>query len=250
LFATNIAGPFFAVYMLKNLQFSYLDFTILISAEVFASLLLFGLWGRFNDEKGSKRVLFITGMLIPFIPLLWLFGTNFYYLFLLQLFSGMVWSGFNLAAGNFIFDATTPEKRTRCVAYFNFIRGIAVFIGAFLGGLLLNFLTIPNLFLISGITRLFASIIFLPLLREMRLIEVGFGKSLFHDSVSIRPRQGIVHEAIGTYEVKDKFMAKKSDGILFPQKKNSKIKQISDKEKKLLEKQYLERLIQGTKQKK
>ncbi|MEM3127364.1 MAG: MFS transporter [Candidatus Woesearchaeota archaeon] len=248
--ATYVVAPFFAVYLLKILGFSYWDFTILEGAEILASLIPISLWGKFNDEKGSKHVLFITGFIIPFLPILWFFGTAFWYIFILKVLSGFFWGGFNLAAGNFIFDATTPQKRTRCVAYFNMVHGAAVFLGATIGGFLLNFVAIPSLFLISGTLRLGISIIFMPKLKEMRLIEVSFGKSLFHDSLAIKPQQGIVHEAIGSYEIKEKkITVKKPSEIKLPQKKNKQIKQLSPEQKKILEKQYLQRLIDAVKKK-
>ena len=56
-FATYIASPFFAVYMLKNLGFTYLQFTFIIAAELIASFIAMGIWGRLIDSRGTKFVL-------------------------------------------------------------------------------------------------------------------------------------------------------------------------------------------------
>lgn len=205
-FAVNIATPFFAVYMLKDLRFTYLQFTIIVAAGMIASFVSMYMWGRLIDGKGTKFVLYITGMLTPIVPLLWLFSSNFYYLIIVEAFSGFAWAGFNLSSSNFIFDSVRAENRIRCISYYKFFEGLAVFAGALLGGFLINKIpawifisSIPFVFLISGVLRLLASLILLPTLKEARLIELGIGHSFFKKYITIRPSEGIVYEIIGKY---------------------------------------------------
>jgi len=205
-FATNIAAPFFTLYMLRDLNFTYLQFTIITASELIASFIAMGIWGRLIDEKGTKFVLYISGLLTPLIPLFWLFSGNFYYLLIVGAFSGAAWAGFNLSASNFIFDSVQPENRIRCISYHKFFEGIALFIGAVLGGFLINYVPawifisgIPIVFLVSGILRLIASLILLPTLKEARLIEMGVGHSFFKRYITIRPSEGLVFEVIGKY---------------------------------------------------
>jgi len=205
-FAVNIASPFFALYMLKNLGFSYLQFTAITVAEIVASFATMGLWGSLIDKRGTKFVLYVTGMLTPLIPLLWMFSRNFYYLSAVEVFSGMAWAGFNLSSSNFIFDSVKPENRIRCIAHYKFFEGIAVFAGALSGGFLISRIPswviisgIPLVFLISGILRLAVSAFLLPTLHEARLIELGIGHSFFKKFLTIRPSEGLVFEVIGKY---------------------------------------------------
>ena len=205
-FVVYIAAPFFAVYMLKDLGFTYLQFAIIIAAELIASFVAMGIWGRLIDGKGTKYVLYISGMLASIIPLFWLFSSNFYYLILVEVFSGLAWAGFNLISSNFIFDAVRPENRIRCIAYYKFFEGLAIFGGALLGGFLIEHLpawifisSILVVFLISGVLRLITSLILLPTLKEARLIEVDIGHSFFKKYLTIRPSEGLVFEVIGRY---------------------------------------------------
>ena len=205
-FAVSIASPFFAVYMLKNLGFSYLQFTALVASELVASFIAMGAWGRIIDERGTKHVLYISGILASLIPLLWLFSGSFYYLVAVEAFSGISWAAFNLSSSNFIFDAVKPENRVRCIACYKFFEGMAIFAGALLGGFLIDKLpvwifvsSILFVFLISGILRLLISFIMLPTLKEARLIELGIGHSFFKRYLTIRPSEGIVFEVIGKY---------------------------------------------------
>ncbi|KKU47141.1 MAG: hypothetical protein UX68_C0046G0005 [Parcubacteria group bacterium GW2011_GWA2_46_9] len=137
-FATSIASPFFAVYMLKDLGFTYLQFTAMIAAELAASFIAMGIWGRAIDSRGTKFVLYIGGMLAALVPLMWLFSHNFYYLILVEMFSGISWAAFNLSSSNFMFDAVQPENRVRCIAYYKFFESIAIFAGALFGGFLIS----------------------------------------------------------------------------------------------------------------
>ena len=205
-FAVNIASPFFAVYMLRDLQFTYLQFTAVTAAEMIASFATMGLWGKLIDGKGTKFVIYASGILTPLIPFFWLFSKNFYYLCVVEIFSGIAWAGFNLSSSNFIFDAVKPENRVRCIAYFKFFEGIAVFAGALIGGFLIGHIpawifisSIPIIFLISGIIRLIVSVVMLPTLKEARLIEMEVGHTFFKKFIAIRPSEGLVFEVIGKY---------------------------------------------------
>lgn len=166
-FATFVAAPFFPVYMLDELKFKYSIYTVLTTASAFSGLALLPFWGRFADRFGNAKVLKLTGKLVVTTPLLWLFSRNPVYLIVANAFAGYVWAGFNLAAVNFVFDASSKEVRTRCFAYLNFTNGIFIFLGALVGGWLATHLPgiifgsgLLTLFLISGIMRL-AVVLFL-----------------------------------------------------------------------------------------
>ena len=174
---TSLASPFFAVYMLRDLNFSFLVFAIVLQSSFVTSVLLVLLWGKFSDKYGNLRSLRICGLLIPIIPILWLFSANPVYLCLVQGLSGFCWAGFNLASTNYIYDAASKQRRGLCFAYFGVLNGISVFVGATLGGLFATFVnvgflpTLLFLFLISGVLGLAVSAIMLPKLKEVRKVK-------------------------------------------------------------------------------
>ena len=239
-FATSIATPFFAVYMLRDLGFTYLQFTMMIATELVASFIAMGICGKMIDNKGTKFVLYIGGILTPLIPLLWLFSQNFYFLLLVEAFSGISWAAFNLSASNFMFDAVQPENRIRCIAYYKFFESIAIFLGAAFGGFLINALpawifisSIPFAFLISGILRLLTSLILLPTLKEARLIELGIGHTFFKRYLTIMPSEGLVFEVIGKYHKHEEEMHQQK------QLKVEKQKTMPKKEQEIYAKKWL-----------
>ncbi len=175
-FAVNIASPFFTVYMLKDLKFSYLLFTILTTAQSLAMLISMPLWGRFADKHGNRCTLKIAGIIIPFVPLLWLFSSNLYYLIAVQILSGLFWAAFNLSASNFIYDSVSRERMGLCVAYSNVLNTVGVFIGATLGGLLSTHIRTGinpffALLILSTLFRFIVSFVMLPKIKEVREIK-------------------------------------------------------------------------------
>ena len=194
LFATHMAAPFFSVYMLRDLQMNYVQFMIIQITAVIAGLVAFPIWGRHADLVGNAKILKSTGLIIPFLPCLWIISANVWYLIVIQIIGGFVWAGFNLCMTNYIYDAVTPEKRVRCIGYFNLITGIAMFSGALLGGFLADRLpaikgySLLTLFAISGLIRFFT---FFSLSRQFREVRPSAkpvsSLQLFFSVVGIQP---------------------------------------------------------------
>ncbi|HUS04339.1 MAG TPA: MFS transporter, partial [Dehalococcoidia bacterium] len=101
-FATNLAAPFFVVYMLRELGFNYVTYMVVIGCATLGNFLSLSFWGSYADRTGNRRVLMLTSLLIPLIPLLWAINHNLYFLIPVQLLSGFAWAGFTLASANFL----------------------------------------------------------------------------------------------------------------------------------------------------
>jgi MFS family permease len=195
-FATYLAAPFFAVFMLRDLQLSYLTYMALQVGSSLAALVALPLWGRHADLVGNVRVLRLSSFLASLIPMFWLLSQNPAYLLLVNLFAGFSWSGVALSAGNFIYDAVMPQKRVRCIAYFNVINGLALFLGSSLGGFLASRLPplfghrLLGLFALSCSCRLFFYLLLSRSFREVRAAHEVSIQELFFSVVGIRPLVG------------------------------------------------------------
>jgi MFS family permease len=185
--ATNMAAPYFAPFMLKDLHFDYGDFTLASCAFLTAQSVTLTNWGRVADRFGSRRVLQFTGLGLPLVPILWLVSTHLVFILVIQLIAGFLWAGFYLSAANFFFDAVPPTKRTRSVAYHSAFTNTGMVVGALTGGWIAEHLPaelpgklaplFPRLelisplqviFLASGLVRLLVSLSLLPKIREAR----------------------------------------------------------------------------------
>jgi MFS family permease len=195
-FATYLSAPFFTVFMLRDLQLSSLTYMALQVCSAFASLVALPLWGRHADLVGNVRVLRLSSFFAALIPILWLFSHDLAYLMLIQIWGGFSWSGVTLSAANFIYDAVTPQKRIRCIAYFNVINGVALFLGSSLGGFLASRLPpvfgykLLSLFALSCFCRLFFYLLLSRSFREVRPTHEVSIQELFFSVVGIRPLVG------------------------------------------------------------
>lgn len=196
-FATYLAAPYFSVYILRELGYSYLLYTVISLAAVIGGLIAFPIWGKHADIVGNAKVLKLTSFLLSMVPLFWIVSPNPYYLIVIEIFSGFVWGGFILCGTNFIYDAVIPPKRVRCIAYFNLINGIALCLGAGIGGYLAGHLPrlfgyqILTLFLISSICRFLAHFILFGKFKEVKAEYKRLRSTeLFISVLGIKPIMG------------------------------------------------------------
>ena len=168
-FSVAIASPFFTVYMLRDLEYSYFAFTANTGMAILAQFLTLNRWGRISDIFGNRRILSATGIIIPTLPLLWAFSANFWYLLIIQAVSGLAWAGFTLSASNFLYDLIARDKRATYLAIHNVLAAIGILAGAMLGGYLGS--TLPTSLDIIG--------------RTLDLVQ-----SVDRRILNFRPRQG------------------------------------------------------------
>lgn len=187
MFSVSLASPFFIVYMLEDLKFSYLTWTIISVVGSLSSLIFMSFWGNFIDNYGSIKTIRITGIIISLIPIAWIF--TYYmnpesliiliYLIILELFAGFMWAGFNLSYSNFVYDVIVKKEKTHlCSAYFNVLHAVGVFLGAIIGSLIISFninlffvSSIFFIFFLSALSRVVAYLIMTPKINEVRDVQ-------------------------------------------------------------------------------
>lgn len=209
--AVAFSGPYFSLYMLRDLQFSYFQFTLVTAASAIAQFLTFRYWGELSDRFGNKKILNVCGYGIATVPLLWLTSAKVWVMIILQIWGGFVWAGYSLAAANYMFDAIEPEQRARAAAFQGLLNGVFVCVGSLAGGLVASHLpaqihlgpwlwqpvsVLLFIFAISGLMRLLAASTLLWRFREVREVEsIGHGELLFRIS-HIRPIAGATFSVI------------------------------------------------------
>jgi MFS family permease len=196
-----IAGPYFVVYLLRDLHFSYLEYTTWLAAQVLAQFLTLKGWGRIGDRFGNKKLLVCTGLLVPFIPMLYLLGTNVWFLTAVSFGGGIVWAGLALGLQNYVFDVVQAEDRAKAVAVWNTVNAAGWFAGAMFGGWLATVApstlrasglewqlvsNLPVVFFVSGLLRLFVLAGLLKSLPEGRTVEPISHRDLVSEMPLIR----------------------------------------------------------------
>ena len=203
-FAIMFASPFFAVYMLKDLGFSYVYYILVTISSSIIYLIATPIIGKFSDRYGNKKLLTIANFAFVFSPLLWLISKDPIYLATIPgIASGIGNAAFILSFSNFTYDSLKEEHRGIGIAYVNLFAGIGTFFGALLGGFLLSNLnvTFMNKFLfvfaIAGLLRLIVALFFLPRIKEIKKV-----KRFYVPPIHFNPMQPfrMIHTEILSFE--------------------------------------------------
>jgi len=214
-FSAMIAVPFFSVYMLKNLGFSYIQYSLVLLAPMIVKAFTSTYWGAYSARLGNRNIMYVSALLVAIIPLIWalagfFFESNALIIFLLvllaEIISGFAWGGFELTTFNYMLDASEKQDRARLFAYFNVLFGSAVLVGGLLSSFLVGYFAaiqigvgaIMAVFFISFVLRFFSVVSFLPRVPEVENHpHVNEGK-LFVEMVITRPLGFVVHNTLST----------------------------------------------------
>ncbi|MCW8966039.1 MAG: MFS transporter, partial [Candidatus Pacearchaeota archaeon] len=200
--ACSISTPLLAVYLLRFLEFEYTAYMIITFAPTVFSLIVLELWGKFADKYGNYKILAISSIFIPLLPILWILSPNIIYLILIPSFvSGISWAGFNLATSNFIYDNISQQKRSLAVSYFNMLAGIGTFIGAGIGAILIKYLTIDitapiiAIFIFGSLMRMIVVFFIIPQINEIKETEKFEGGRTLKNLILTEAKPTLIEEA-------------------------------------------------------
>lgn len=141
MFVTQMAGPFYAVYMIENLGIDFGTITWLITFATLASLFMLRIWGPIADEMGNKPILIIAGFAHALIPLIWVVAQDVVYyqaLVIAHIASGAFYAALMLAHVNVLIKLAPEQGRSFYIAAFNTSIGLSVAIAPIVGGLFLS----------------------------------------------------------------------------------------------------------------
>lgn len=192
-FSVGIASPFFVVYMLEYLNFSYLWYIgVSVSAVVFQILFL-PMLGKISDRFGNVALMRLSLWGIVGTTLAWTFSglvpveyLKFYLLFVPGIFSGFGWAGHNLAVNNYAYDALKSRKLSFGLSYMNLFAGVGTFVGALVGTLIAWFnvsFAHPMIFIfaVSAVARVLLALWGKRLLVEVRSVKEFYVRFLIDE---------------------------------------------------------------------
>ena len=173
-FACQFSGAYFAPYMLKDRQFSYLSYMLVVAVSFLARALVLPSLGRLGGRIGSLGLLWVGGLAIAPLTLFWLVSANIPYLIGVQVVAGASWAAYELAVVLLFFETASHRERTGVVTAYNLGHAMAWVSGAACGGLLLRTLGEDRsayyaVFVVSALLRVAA----IPLLRRVHLPPSG-----------------------------------------------------------------------------
>jgi len=164
-FFINVAGPFFNVYMVQNLQFTAAMVGITAVSTSVSKMLIQKKVGELSDRWGPGKVQMISMFLIPVLPFMWVFITQLWQVVVLNLIGGVLWGAFELVSFNFLLQLTPDALRARYSAIYQVVVTVSLAGGAALGSSIILGWGYTGIFLVSGIGRIVAALFFLRLIR-------------------------------------------------------------------------------------
>lgn len=168
-----MAAPFFAAYMLKDLQIPYRQIALFSMAVTITMMATNPIWAYLADKFGHRPVLRLSSFGVALNPLFWFFVTPTNYTWVIpiaQVWGGLVAAGLLQSQFNLLLKVAPAEQRSIYLGFHNAVVSIAVGIGSLAGGALADFLSTHGpyhwlnrpvshyqvVFLISCILRIFA----------------------------------------------------------------------------------------------
>jgi MFS family permease len=169
MFAIGIGSAFWGPFMLRVLKMSLVEMQLYTMLSALGMLFSFRLWGKFIDKFGNKTAMKIGIVLGSINPVLWIFltETNYTLIFVEAFTSGVMWSGANLIAFNFVLSIAPRGKEQHWSAVYSAIGGMVMLSTILLSGIfypkpltLWGYTLHPEqvLFLLTGVLRLSAEI--------------------------------------------------------------------------------------------
>ena len=170
-FSVMFLGPLFSIYILRTMELSYFVLTLCMVSWWLGNVFSSRTWGKLGKIKGNLFLLKTSTILMCILPAFWI---SVYYFepngriivsLIINLLAGISFSAFGLASFNIIYELCSEDDVIKFSALTNCLKGIGIFLGSLLAGLIVdssylinllkdfNFTTIQLSMLISIILR-------------------------------------------------------------------------------------------------
>jgi MFS family permease len=187
--SAQIAGPFFTPYLLKDMQVSYREYTLVLGMSILAKALVMPFAARFANKYGVRALFIASGVVLIPLPALWLFSREVWFLLFVQTAAGLSWGAFELAIMLIFIETIPVERRTNVLTVYNLGYALASVLGSLLGGWLLAALGTSTtgyfvVFALSGVGRMctLPLVTFLPGWRRAKEAEVTLATSTANEA--------------------------------------------------------------------
>jgi len=110
-FTVYWSSPYFAPFMLEDLQFTYLQYMAAALCAILAKIAASLPWGRIVDRRGARSVLTASMLVVALIPLPWVWAGGLGVVVAAQLLSGSAWSAFELGYLSLLLENSRSRER-------------------------------------------------------------------------------------------------------------------------------------------
>ncbi len=211
-FATSCFGPFYPLFMYKQLGFSVQNVGLLVVLASAGGAISSPAWGALADRFGGKPVILFCMIAWQLQNYLWCFLTpdNAWLLYAMWLFGGVMGAGFALSMFNLLLKLIPPEAKTLAISVNLAVTSLVTAVAPIIGGVMLKhllatganpFTVYHGLFLVTPTLGLLACLMLTkvhepassPLasvagaMRNIRTLSGLFGMSFLVDYIYVKP---------------------------------------------------------------
>ncbi len=253
IFAIQIAGPFYGVFMIENLNMDFSTITVFATFATLATLFMMKIWGPISDKLGNKPIITLSTGVLVVVPFIWILALPGFYYFpvlIAHILSGAFTAGIFLSQFNIMIKLSPEKGKSMYLALFAAITGLAGAIAPIVGSIIsklfeninYTFFTYPItnlhfLFIVSAILQLITIFFIIKVKEPAASTPVAVVMQLKND---LNPQNGIASttdfvmvgltKGKGIVEKIDEFTDKVAEAS------EKKIEEVLDKGKRIIEK--------------
>ncbi len=187
-FGVFIAAPFFTPFMLDKLNFGYEQFIIIQSLGIIGKVIFLPAWGFIMEHYGTRKPLIMCSVLATLLPLLWIFSGNFWYLCFINIFTGIIWGGFELSSLSMLMNNYDSKQTVLAWSWFNTLNGFGQVTSSSISGRLqtIGVMNYHEMFFASAVVRILAVILLAKKIKEYKTFPSIRYHHLFMRVFSVR----------------------------------------------------------------
>lgn len=169
-FMWQAAWPLFTLYQVKVLGANNLWISLLQIANTGGAMFGYGFWARLADTRGHMRSLVVSTAGICLVPFYYALSHSLLTITVLNLGTGVIFSGVNLSLFNALLERVPDRHTTRYIAYYNWAVALATVAAPLAGVSLLSLLRNSYFwaFIVCAVGRVLGSLCFYLIARRER----------------------------------------------------------------------------------
>lgn len=137
--AVFVSSPFVTPYMLAQVKMDYGTYMAAIGILFIGKVMALTMIERFRGSaSGVSLFMFGASAIVP-LPALWAFSSHVYFIFFLQLLSGLAWAFVEVGLSLIFFKDLKHEEKIPVLMVYNLLNSVAIILGTFVGGKFLWF---------------------------------------------------------------------------------------------------------------
>lgn len=158
-----ISSPYVNPYMLAQIKMNYGQYMGAIAGLFIGKLLMLTFLESRNKKINEFDLLKFALLTVSPLPLAWALSSDYVFILILQLASGMAWSCLEVGLALLFFADLKRNEKIPFITFYNLLSSLAILIGTGVGGLVLklygeNLQTYYHMFILGGLLRILAAI--------------------------------------------------------------------------------------------